>query len=89
MLELYLEGQFKRDVKLAKKRHKNLDKMWAVVELLAKNKPLAAKHRPHKLSGEWSPYWECHIEPDWLLIYLVTDSRLVLVRNGTHADLFG
>lgn len=50
--------------------------------------PLEARHRPHRLIGSWSPCCECHIEPDWLLIYHVTESALFLVRNGSHSDLF-
>ena len=89
MLNLYLEGRFKKDLKLAKKRRLHLDKLWAVIEQLQTGKALAAKHRPHKLKGEWDSFHECHIDPDWLLIYLATDERLVLVRTGTHSDLFG
>lgn len=89
MRELFLEGGFKKDLKLAKKRHLNLGKLWAVVEQLQEGKTLAPKHRPHRLSGEWARFWECHIEPDWLLVYAVTDDSLILVRTGTHSDLFG
>jgi mRNA interferase YafQ len=89
MLDLYLEGRFRKDLKLVQKRHWPLDKLWAVVEQLQAGKALAPKHRPHKLKGEWDSFHECHVAPDWLLIYLVTDSRLVLVRTGTHSDLFG
>jgi mRNA interferase YafQ len=89
MLDLYLEGRFKKDMKLAKKRRLHVDRLWTVVEQLQAGKILAAKYRPHKLKGEWASFHECHIEPDWLLIYLVTDEHLVLVRTGTHSDLFG
>ena len=67
-LRLRTTKQFERDLKTATKRGKNLDKLWTVVECLMKGEPLAARHRPHRLSGNWSPCWECHIEPDWLLI---------------------
>lgn len=62
--------------------------MIAVVELLAEDGALSAAYRPHKLSGEWKGVWECHIEPDWLLIYDVTPNEVLLIRTGTHADLF-
>jgi len=88
MLVLAVEGQFKKDVKLALKRGKNLTKMWHVVDLLQKEEPLATRHRPHRLKGVWSPAWACHIEPDWLLVYHLCDDELRLVRTGTHADLF-
>jgi len=60
----------------------------AVVELLAQDGELPAGYRPHRLSGEWKGIWECHIEPDWLLIYDVTPEEVLLIRTGTHLDLF-
>ena len=81
--------QFDRDLKSAKKRGKDLDKIWLVIDRLLKREPLEHRHRPHRLSGDWSPCWECHIEPDWLLIWLDTDTELVLIATGTHSDLFG
>jgi mRNA interferase YafQ len=80
---------FDRDIKRAGKRGKDLDKLWRIVESLSRGEPLAARHRPHRLSGEWNRFWECHIEPDWLLIWDETETTLILVRTGTHADLFG
>ena len=81
--------QFDRDLKVAGKRGKNLEKIWAVIEKLLKREPLEPRHRPHRLSGDWSPCWDCHVEPDWLLIWQETDVELVLIRTGTHSDLFG
>jgi mRNA interferase YafQ len=80
--------QFERDLGKAKRRGKNLVKLWTAVETLLRGDPLAPRHKPHKLSGDWKPFWECHIEPDWLLIWHETDEALILVRTGTHADLF-
>ena len=80
---------FERDIKRAGKRGKDLDELWRIVESLSRGEPLAARHRPHRLSGEWNRFWECHIEPDWLLIWDETETSLILVRTGTHADLFG
>jgi mRNA interferase YafQ len=80
--------QFERDLKKARKRGKDLEKLWRVVETLASGAHLAPRHRTHKLSGDWSEFWECHIEPDWLLIWYFAEDALVLVRNGTHSDLF-
>ncbi|TAN45484.1 MAG: type II toxin-antitoxin system YafQ family toxin [Rhodospirillales bacterium] len=88
-LRLRTTKQFERDLKTATKRGKNLDKLWAVVECLVNAEPLAARHRPHRLSGNWSPCWECHVEPDWLLIWYQTGEELVLAASGTHSDLFG
>ncbi|HUY68542.1 MAG TPA: type II toxin-antitoxin system YafQ family toxin [Alphaproteobacteria bacterium] len=88
MLELYIEGHCKKDIKRAHKRGKDMRKFWGVVELLQKQLPLEARHRDHPLKGEWSPCRDCHIEPDWLLIYYVKAGFLYLARTGTHADLF-
>jgi len=79
---------FRRDVKRAGKRRKDMAKLLAIVEALATDKTLEPKHRPHPLTGDWRPSWECHIEPDWLLIYQVHDEYVELIRTGTHADLF-
>lgn len=80
---------FERDLKKAGKRGKDLDKLWGIVDSLSRGEPLSARHRPHRLSGEWNRFWECHIEPDWLLIWDETETAVILVRTGTHADLFG
>ena len=83
-------GQFKRDYKLAKKRGKKLALLLIVVEALANGMTLDEKYKDHQLGGNFIGYRECHIEPDWLLIYKITDSELALVltRTGSHSDLF-
>jgi mRNA interferase YafQ len=78
----------KRDLRLAKKRGKNLKKLKMVTDLLQEKKPLLEKHNNHKLSGNYKDHWECHIEPDWLLIYLLSVAAVTLVRTGTHSELF-
>jgi len=80
--------QFRRDLKLAKKRRKDTGKLSEIILLLIDGKPLPARYKDHQLSGEWSHYRECHIEPDWLLIYKLDGNDLYLVRTGTHSDLF-
>ncbi len=80
--------QFKRDVKRMKKRGKSLEKLRAIVEQLASGQTLSPQHRDHSLHGKYKNYRECHIEPDWLLIYRLTSEELLLVRTGSHADLF-
>lgn len=80
--------QFLRDVKLSRKRRKDMARIETVIDRLARGEPLAARHRPHRLKGEMQGLWECHIEPDWLLIWDDQESEIVLIRNGTHADLF-
>ena len=81
-------NRFLRDLKLARKRGKPLGRIEAVIGALAQEKKLAPKHRPHRLQGDMKGLWECHIEPDWLLIWDETDEAIILIRNGTHADLF-
>lgn len=81
---------FKRDFKLAKKQGRNLEKLFEVVELLAEGKSLAAKYRDHELVGNYKGTRECHVEPDWLLIYEIREEVLVLMlyRLGSHSELF-
>ena len=81
-------GQFKRDVKAAKKRGKDMGKLRALLMLLIEDKPLPPEYLDHPLKGGWKGYRDSHIEPDWLLIYRVADDDLHLVRTGTHADIF-
>ncbi len=66
-----------------------LEVLWEVVGLLRKGERLPPRHRPHKFTGEWRDFWEFHVRPDWLLIWSEQRDALVLVRTGTHADLFG
>jgi len=88
-MRLLTTKRFERDLRLCNRRGKDLGKLWAVVDCLLAEKPLDPRNRAHRLSGDWSRAWECHIEPDWLLIWHVDDDVLVLARTGTHADLFG
>lgn len=82
-------ARFKRDARLAQRRGRDISKLWAIVERLASAQPLDSRNRAHRLSGEFSGVWECHIEPDWLLLWEETDIAVVLIRTGTHSDLFG
>lgn len=81
-------AQFRRDVKLALKRGKDLAKLREVILLLLERRPLPPRYRDHPLAGEWKHYRDCHIEPDWILIYKIDGDDLYLVRAGTHSDLF-
>ena len=81
-------AQFRRDVKLAQKRGKNMAKLREVTLLLMEGAALPAHCRDHALGGQWKHFRDCHIEPDWVLIYRVDGSKLHLVRTGTHSDLF-
>ena len=80
--------QFKKDVKRMRKRGKDLEKIKAVIDLLVAGEPLPPKNRAHKLGGNWIGRRDCHVEPDWILIYKLTEDELLLERTGTHADLF-
>ena len=82
-------SQFKKDVRRDQKRGKDLGKLKVVIEKLARNEPLEEKYRDHALQGRFKGTRECHVEPDWLLIYQLPPEELVLIRTGTHADLFG
>lgn len=88
--ELVLTGKFKRALRLAKKRGLNISLLDNVVERLLNKIPLEASNRDHALGGRYKGYRECHIQPDWLLIYLIEDDilTLTLIDTGTHADLF-
>ena len=84
-------SQFKKDYKLAKRRRMKIELLQDVVEKLANGEKLQEKNRDHELSGKWKGHRECHILPDWLLVYRIEDDVLVLSlsRTGTHSDLFG
>ena len=88
--EVKFTSQFKKDLKLAKKQNKDLDKLFEVVNILADGGTLDARYRDHELSGNYQGTRECHIEPDWLLVYEIRDEVLVLMlyRLGTHSELF-
>jgi len=82
-------GQFKRDVKLAEKRGKDMEKLRQVISLLLAGDALPREFGDHPLKGEWKPCRDLHIDPDWILIYVVNDETVRFMRTGSHADLFG
>ena len=81
-------SQFKKDVKRMGKRGNKFDDFKEVIRKLVAGESLEAKYRDHLLIGQYKGTRECHIEPDWLLIYEVNETELILVRPGTHSDLF-
>jgi mRNA interferase YafQ len=81
-------AQFRRDVKLAERRGKDMTKLRELILLLIEGDPLPPRYKDHSLSGDWKHHRDCHIEPDWLLLYKIDDVDLYLVRTGTHSDLF-
>jgi len=88
--EIVQTGRFKRDLKLARKRGYDLSLLGVVVDMLAAGNELPEKYRDHSLSGNFAGCRECHITPDWLLIYEIADEELILylTRTGKHSDLF-
>ncbi len=88
-LDLRTTTAFERDVRRMEKRSKDLDKLEKIVDLLQSQQPLPAQCRRHPMKGVWTGHWDCHIEPDWILVYKLTEKALILVRTGSHAELFG
>jgi len=80
--------QFEKDIKRAKKRRKNLDKIKVIIRTLTQGQSLDPIHRNHKLIGDYQGRWECHVESDWLLIYKIEGTRIIFERTGAHSDLF-
>lgn len=81
-------NRFKKDVTLVRKRGKNLAKLRVVMEKLIAEESLDVRHRDHPLLGNYAGRRECHLEPDWLLIYKLDGNDIIFERTGTHADLF-
>lgn len=88
MRRIAQQRRFRIDLTRMKRRGKDIKELIATVEMLAETGTLPAGYRPHRLTGEWEGVWECHIEPDWLLIYDVTPDEVLLIRTGTHSELF-
>lgn len=88
MLKLIYTNSFEKDIKIAIKRGKDLRKLKKLIELLSTKSPLPIKYRDHNLIGNFIGRRECHIEPDWLLIYKINKDSIIFERTGTHSDLF-
>lgn len=89
MLKFKTTNQFEKDFKMVLKRGKDKKKIVSIMMRLIDQEPLDVKHKDHNLSGTYSSRRECHIEPNWLLIYKKTDDEIVFERTGSHSDLFG
>jgi len=89
-LNVVTTSRYEKDAKLARKRGKDMARLIEVADLLRSRRPLEPRHRDHALVGDWKGWRDCHVEPDWILIYRVDEDagELVLGRTGTHADLF-
>jgi mRNA interferase YafQ len=91
VLDAKRTNRFKKEFARMEKRGKNMDKLIEVMALLLNEQPLLARHHNHPLhGGEWEGKWECHVEPDWLLVYRIDQKnrRVLFYRTGAHADLF-
>lgn len=90
MYTLKYTGQFKKDLKRCQKRGLNLLLLQKVIEILQETGSLPSEYKPHLLSGQFAGCWECHVKPDWLLIWEQDDKELtlLLLNTGTHSDLF-
>jgi mRNA interferase YafQ len=90
MLEPIRTGQFKKDYKLAGKRHYDMNELKAIITLLVNEQPLPAHCHEHGLHGVYEGKLECHVQPDWLLVYEIDteNSAIIFHRTGTHSDLF-
>lgn len=88
MLEPIYKTKFKKDLKLVTKRGKSISKFKTVIRQLIEEKPLEPKYNDHPLKGNYVDTRECHIEPDWLLVYMIKGESITFVRTGSHADLF-
>ena len=89
--EIVWTAQFKKDDKLAMKRHMDMDLLDHIIRALSRGETLPERNKDHSLTGDWGGHRECHIQPDWLLAYRMEEDVLVLTlaRTGTHSDLFG
>ena len=88
MLAFTFTSQFKKDLKLLAKRHKNLDKLYEIMGMLIWGEPLPERCREHGLSGNYIGLTDCHIEGDWVMIYRKSDEKIVFYYTGSHSDLF-
>ena len=90
MLELVTTTQFRKDLKRLRKRGADMQKLDAVLQTLCAERTLADKHRDHALVGDYIGFRECHVAPDWLLVYAIDKGKLILTasRTGSHSDLF-
>ena len=88
MLEPIRASQFRRDLRKAQRQGKDLELLKTIIQTLAEEKPLEDRYRDHELTGTWRGYRECHVNPDWLLIYKVDGNELKLARIGSHSELF-
>lgn len=88
MLKVSTTTKFEREIEIARKQGKDMSKLGDIIKKLSKEEPLDPRHRNHKLKGNYKDRWECHIEPNWLLVYYKTKEEIIFERTGTHSKLF-
>ena len=88
MLKPFYTSLFNKDVKKIAKQHKDIDQLKEIVKKLIIQETLDSKYKDHKLKGQYEDYRECHLQPDWLLIYLIKADSITFVRTGSHSELF-
>lgn len=88
MLRPEYTNQFKKDIKILKKRNADISLLKNIIEILCNEQPIPEKHKDHSLSGNWCGCRDCHIKPDWILIYQIGNGIIVFERTGSHSDLF-
>ena len=89
MKNLVRASSFRRDLRRASRRGKDIRKIEEITDRLVADEPLDARHHRHRLVGNWHPFWECHIEPNWLLVWDEDETTIMLMHTGTHSDIFG
>jgi mRNA interferase YafQ len=88
MLTPIFRKRIQKDIKRLQKQGKDMRKFKVVIDQLLTGQPLPSRYRDHALTGNWAGFRDCHIEPDWLLIYQITATELILARSGSHSDIF-
>ena len=88
MLKPHYTKKFKKDYKLSQRQNKDIKLFQQILTLLSQRKPLHAKHENHPLQGKFKGKWECHINPDWLFVYEITETHIICWRLASHSDLF-
>ena len=89
MKDLIRKSSFRHDLRRVARRGKDIRKIQEITDRLVSNEPLDARYSRHRLVGNWYPCWECHIEPDWLLVWDEDETTITLMHTGTHTDIFG
>ena len=87
-MRIYYTNQFKKDYKRVKKQNKNLNKLRKVIESIVAKEKLESRYKDHPLAGKLKGFRDCHVEPNWILIYKATAVMLILERTGSHSELF-